>query len=109
VGFAEPHKVGIKQEEQHQRDRKQVHVEAKHHAAVVKTPAVLHATDGIRGASQTAKGGQQEPERRAEMGETGDERRKGEAPEDDEVAAEQRADARIEERMGQEADARLMR
>jgi hypothetical protein len=52
VGCGYPGYVGVDEEEEHDEDGHEVHVDEKEDAAVVKAPALLHAAGGIRCADE---------------------------------------------------------
>ncbi len=76
---------------------------------MIEAPALLHAADGVCRASQAAKDRKDKPGRGAQVREPGDQRGDGEAGEDDKVAANQGADARVEDGRGHGGSARAAR
>jgi hypothetical protein len=73
-GFAlvrggDPAGVGVEEEEENHAEGHEVHIDQKEYAAMVETPARLHATDRIDRAGDGGKGGKDKEESGAVVGE----------------------------------------
>ena len=92
--------IGKEEEEQDEANGQHIHEEQQHDAAVVEVPAGLDATQGIEHAEHCEHGGNNEQQRGAGAGEIRQTERSREAPEDQQIAAQQRPPAEIEDSEG---------
>ena len=89
--------VGVEEEKEDHAVGHEVHVDTEDDAGVVEAPALADAADGIRGAGEDEEGGEDEPESGAVVGEIGEEDGGYEGKEDEEIGADQRFLARVED------------
>jgi hypothetical protein len=92
--------IGEEEEEEDEAEGQNVHQQAEDDAGVVEGSVGLQTADGVERAIDGQQGGDDEQQRGAGAGKAGDTERRGEAPQYKEVAAEQRAAAKMEDSEG---------
>ena len=73
VRGGDPKGVGVEEEEEDHAEGHEIHVDEKEDAAVIETPAPLHAANGVRGAGGGGEGGEDEDWRCVDLREAGEE------------------------------------
>jgi hypothetical protein len=100
LGGGDPEGVGVEEEEEDHAEHHEIHVDEEEDAAVVETPAPLHAADGVCGAGGGGEGGEDEDWTAADLREAGEEDCCEQTDQDKEDAAEEGSLARIEKAGG---------
>jgi len=97
VGACHPERVGVEQEDEDERDRHQVHVDAEDHAGVIKAPTAADAADRVGGANDGEERRDDEVGGGSVVREAGEKEGGYEADEYEEVSAHEGLLARIED------------
>ncbi len=92
--------IGKKEEEKDEADSQDVHEEVHHDSGMIKIAPRLHAAEGVEGTQKRQGRGNKEEEGGAAGGKAGDTKRGGEASQHQQVAAQQRPAAEVEDGEG---------
>ena len=97
VGVGNPGDVGIDEEEEHDEDGHEVHVDEKEDASVVEAPALSHAAGCIEQAGDGDQYWQNEQRGGMVAGKMREAKGGGKAEKDERTAAHERVNVRVEE------------